>query len=301
MKPAEILCATSVVSLTCAASFHNFFSLPVSSATIWNALKELSGSPVEMLFRMFVQKSIFTRMLYKKMGFLLLFFSFSFCVKAQTVEEIIAKYISFTGGEERWKAVHSIESEGSYDYGGIAFPFKAYSKATNKYKFIVPFKGKYFEQAFDGKRGWKIDAFKGETKKTLLTGKPAVALANEADVELESPFINYKVKGNKATLEGKDTAAGTTCFKVKLIRKNGDTETYFFNTETFELVKKQAISKNAELENSLLDTYYTDYREVKGIKIPFKSVSKSNGQTVLTITVEKAEINTTIPDAVFKF
>lgn len=224
----------------------------------------------------------------------------SFYCKSQTVDEVISNYITFTGGEQQWKKIQTITTSGTYNYGGIVFPFTAYSKAPNLYKYIVPFQGKYFEQAFDGKTGWKIDAFKGETKKTVLDGKAASTMMNEADVELEMPFINYKQKGHQATLQGTDTVNGKDCFKVKFITANADTSTYFFNKNDYALVKKQAVSKNTELEKSMLDIFYTDYRNVEGIKIPFMQTHKANGQTILTITIEKAELNKPVKDEEFR-
>jgi hypothetical protein len=236
----------------------------------------------------------------KKLVSIVVLLTLAFQVNAQTADEVVTKYIAFTGGIANWKKVQTIVTSGTYNYNGIEFPFTAYSKAPNLYKFNVPFQGKYFAQAFDGKSGWKIDAFKGETNKTMLTGKDALAMMNEADVELESPFINYQQKGNQVLLLGMDTAAGTTCFKVQLTRKNGIIETYYFRQANFELIKKQAPSKNTELEGSLLDTYFRDYRTVEGITIPFIEESKSNNQPVLTITIKKMALNESIADTEFK-
>jgi hypothetical protein len=128
----------------------------------------------------------------KKTALFLYLFSLSLIVNAQTVDEIISKYIAFTGGESQWKKIKTIITTGTYNYGGMEFPFVSYSKAPDLYKYVVGDSDKYFAQAFDGKEGWKIDGFKNETKKTILTGIPALAMANEADVELESPFIDKK-------------------------------------------------------------------------------------------------------------
>jgi len=222
-------------------------------------------------------------------------------IHAQTADEVIAKYVSYIGGAEGWKKIHSIVSSGTYNYGGMEFPFTAYSRSPDQYKFVVPFNGKYFAQAYDGKQGWKIDAFNGETKKTLLTGKPALAMMNEADVELESPFIGYRSKGHKAAFEGTDTAAGTTCYKIKLTRKNGDVETYLFNSHDYALVEKTAVSKNGEMKNGLLNTYYTDYHDIQGVRVPFIATSKADGQTILIITIKKIDFNVPVADAEFKF
>ncbi|HEY8934713.1 MAG TPA: hypothetical protein VIM65_05810 [Cyclobacteriaceae bacterium] len=220
---------------------------------------------------------------------------------AQSVDDVLKKHIAFMGGEKKWKSIHSITTSGEYDYGGMKFPFQAYSKAPNKYKFIVPFNGKYYAQAFDGIKGWKIDAFKNETTPTPLTGKEALDMANEADVELEIPFINYEKKGHKAILEKTDTTIqNNQCYKVFFNRKSGEKEVYYFDVKTYALVMKKAVSKNAEIGGAIMTTLYSDYRDIGGIKIPFHAASDVNGQVILTITVDKAQVNEPIDNKIFE-
>jgi hypothetical protein len=239
-------------------------------------------------------------MLIRKIVSLLVFFSISLAVQAQTADEIITKYIAITGGKTAWANIRSAVSSGTYNYGGIEFPFEAWSKAPNLYKYKVSSNGKYFAQAYDGKQGWTIDGFKGEKTKTILEGKAAKAMANEADVELESPFINYKQKGSNITAEGNDTVGNVLCYKIKLIQNATDTSTWFFSTADYSLLKKRAVAKNAELSHGLLDTYYSDYRDVEGIKVPFKTVSKIEDQTVLTVVIHKLQLNVPIANEAFK-
>src|SRR4029078_6998147 len=99
-------------------------------------------------------------MSFKKIIFYFLLSAPSFS-QAQTADEIISNYISFTGGTENWKKINSITTSGIYNYGGIEFPFQPWSKAPDLYKYIVRSNGKYFAQAYDGTKGWKIDVFKG--------------------------------------------------------------------------------------------------------------------------------------------
>jgi sporulation protein YlmC with PRC-barrel domain len=87
---------------------------------------------------------------------------------------------------------------------------------------------------------------------------------------------------------------------VKLTKKGGEKETYYINQGDYSLVKKLAVSKNAELENAMLETYYNNYNSVGGISIPYTAVSKVNDQTILTITIKKARINVPLPPNFFK-
>ena len=230
-------------------------------------------------------------------SFLLFLPSFA---QSQSADEIIHDYIRYIGGEKKWRKVKTMISKGDYDYGGMVFPFTTSAKALNLYKFVVPFNGKYYAQGYDGKSGWMIDAFKNETKPTLLEGKAALSMANEADVELEIPFINYKAKGHQLKLEGTDTLDTKIFYKVSLLKKNGDIETYYFDAVTHALYLKTAIAKNTELQGALLHTYFSEYKDVEGLKIPFKQVSKVGDQVILTVMVKEVILNSTISDDEFK-
>ncbi len=224
-----------------------------------------------------------------------------FKTQAQSADQIVQKYIKETGGENAWKAIKTISSSGKYNYGGIEFPFTVIAKAPDKYKFIVPLNGKHYTQVFNGKTGWKIDAFKNETKPQFLTGKAARALANEADVEIESPLINYEKKGFAIHLEGIETIEGKECFKVNLFKKEGEIESYFIDNQAYSLIMKRALSKNDELEKTILDAYFSDYQEVNRVKIPFIVSYKFKDQNILKITTEKVEMNKKVDDSIFEF
>jgi len=222
--------------------------------------------------------------------------------EGQTTEEIIKNYIANIGGKSNWKKVKTLTTSGEYNYGGISFPFTTYAAAPNRYKFIVQSNGKYYAQGFDGKKGWKIDAFKNETTPTILTGPAAVSMANEANVELMDRLIDYvdpATNGFMVAYSGRDSAAGYLCYRLKTSGDNGEMETLYINPANYELVMKKAVSKNVELDKAPLKIYYSDYRSVDGIRIPFKTVCESDKQVILTITINKAAINTPIDDKEF--
>ena len=230
---------------------------------------------------------------------LALFLSLSYVASSQTADEIIAKHIQFLGGEKRLKAIKSLETKGEYDYGGIVFPFTTTAKSPNKYKFVVPFEGKFYAQGFDGTSGWKIDAFKNETTPTLLEGNAARAMANEADVELENPLIDYEAKGHQITFSGIDTLNGKIYYKVSMLKSDDQNETYFFDPADYSLQVKNSYAKNVELESAELTTYFSDYRSFHGVKVPCKQVSKIGDQTILTVIIKEVTLNPKVKDDAF--
>src|SRR6185436_10039978 len=180
-------------------------------------------------------------MVHKKLLYIFLFLIYSHSSKAQSADSVINNYAGFSGGKE-WKKIHSVITSGKYSYGGMEFSFTSYSKAPDLYKYIVSREGKNYIQSYDGAKGWKMDGFNNDSVPTLLTGKAARAMANEADVEIESPLADYKRKGHSATFEGIDTIQNTACYKIKFTRKDGEIENYFFDRMNYALVLKSAVS-----------------------------------------------------------
>ncbi len=63
---------------------------------------------------------------------------------------------------------------------------------------------------------------------------------------------------------------------------------------------KKTLSKNAELNKAPLNIYYSDYRDIGGVKIPFKTICESEEQVILIITVDKATLDVPIEEKEFQ-
>ena len=125
-------------------------------------------------------------------------------------------------------------------------------------------------------------------------------MANEADVDLQIPFINYRAKGHRIEFEGMDTLENKPYYKIDLQKKNGEAETYYFDPVDGSLFLKVAVAKNPELQGAMLHTYFYEYRAIDGLKMPFKSVSKAGDQTVLTVIMKEVKLNAELKDDAFK-
>jgi hypothetical protein len=220
-------------------------------------------------------------------------------VVAQSVDDIVAGYVGYIGGARNWKKVKSMKTEGTYDYGGMIFPFHTMAVAPDKYKFVVPLDGKYFAQGFDGNTGWQIDGFKNETVATPLSGKRARAMANEARVEIEDPLISYKAKGHTVTLAGRADCRGIPCFELLVVMDNGEQERWHINEKDYSLVMIQAPSKNTEMGGSTMQIYFSDYRMVDRVRLPFHAVCEIEGQVILTIKTDTIILNEPIAQGEF--
>jgi hypothetical protein len=222
---------------------------------------------------------------------------FSSSMRAQTVDEVIAKNIEARGGLEKLQSVRSIRTTAKYTQGSFRADFRQENKRADKVREEIIIQGMAQVQAYDGKTGWQISPFGGRKDPELLSQDDLKSLAVDADID--GPLIQYKEKGHKAELVGHDSMEGTDCFKIKLSMKNGDVRYYYLDTDSFlELkVEIQTTIRGALQESEL---YYGDYEQVNGIYYPFTVEQAQKGSSSRAqISVEKIEQNIPLEDVIF--
>ncbi|WP_266365584.1 LolA-like protein [Tellurirhabdus rosea] len=234
-----------------------------------------------------------------------LFVIAALAVQAQTVDEILDKYFAQTGGKDKWMALKSIKMSGKAKAQGMDLPIVVLQEAPNKMKLTINFQGKEIVQpAFDGQTAWVTN---------MMTMKPEKMETEDselmkADTEVQDPFLNYKDKGYKAELQGKETIEGTECYKVKLTKKpvkvDGKEEEnisyYFFSVADNVPIMVRSFGKKGPQKGQPVETYMSDYQEVNGMFFPFTTAQKVNGQQAFSMTADKIEINTDIDDKEFR-
>ncbi|HKN75773.1 MAG TPA: outer membrane lipoprotein-sorting protein [Candidatus Acidoferrum sp.] len=222
---------------------------------------------------------------------------FSLSVRAQTVDEVIAKNIQARGGLEKLKSVHSLRATSKLTQGSFRAEFRQENKRADKVREEFIIQGLAQVQAYDGKTGWQISPFGGRKDPELLSQDDLKSLAVDAD--MDGPLIEYKEKGHKAELVGHDSMEGTDCYKIKLSMKNGDVRYYYLDADSFLQLKIeiQTTIRGALQESEL---YYGDYEQVNGIFYPFTIEQAQKGSSSRAqISVEKIEQNIPLEDAIF--
>ena len=176
-------------------------------------------------------------------------------VRAQTVDEVIAKNIQARGGLEKLKSVKSLRTTVKFSDGSFRAEFRQQNKRTGKVREEFIIQGMTQIQAYDGKTGWQISPFGGRKDPDLMSQDDMKSLIVDGDID--GPLVDYKEKGHKAELVGQDAMEGTDCFKIKLSMKNGDVRYYYLDTDSYlELkVEVQTTIRGALQESEL---YYGD-------------------------------------------
>ena len=222
---------------------------------------------------------------------------FSPAVRAQTLDEIIAKNIQARGGIDKIKSVRSIRSSQKLNAGSFQAKVVQKNKRPDQVREEVSIQGLTQVQAYDGKTAWQINPFGGRRDPELLSQDDAKGLVVDADID--GPLVDYKQKGHKAELLGHDSVEGTDCYKIKLTLKNGDIRISYLDADSFLELKleTQTTIRGSIQEN---ETYYGDYETINGLYFPFAIEAGQKGDpSRVKFTVEKVEINIPLEGAIF--
>ncbi len=230
-----------------------------------------------------------------------------FCVlfiKAQTLEEIIQKNIENSGGQKLWENLTSQRVFGKLHNTDGVSKIETYSAKGFSYG-LKEVDGKFrVEFGFDGIDYWRIDY---KTKKLTKSSNEASARAKKNNEHIGSYFVNYKEKGYEITLLEDDFIQDEECFVLEINRgkkpKFGemadDIIIVYLSKKTYLKVAEELEYIRGSFE-TILYVYYDDYRDVEGLKLPFKYTHILNEYTY-KILIDKYELNTEVDKSSIKF
>jgi outer membrane lipoprotein-sorting protein len=230
-----------------------------------------------------------------------------FSATAQTAEEIVKKYFETMGGRSKWEAVKGLKMSVKLNQGGMEIPLSIVQLKDGRQLTTITFQGKEIKQGvYDGTTLWSHNFVNMKAEKS-----DAETTANfKLDIgDFPDPFLNYKDRGLKIELLGKETVEGTETFKIKMTKKPvmvdgkpaDNVVFYFFDTENYVLLMTEQEVKSGPGKGMTAQTKYSDFQEVGGIMMPFSMVQGAKGQPGQTLTVTNIELNPTVADAEFKY
>jgi outer membrane lipoprotein-sorting protein len=219
-------------------------------------------------------------------------------VKAQTAEEILAKFVKTVGGAEKISAIKTLRRTGMVrGGGGFEVPIVQENKRPGMVRREMTRQGLTGITAYDGKTGWKLEPWRGKKDIEPLSEEQLKSILEESD--FDGPLINYKEKGNKVEFIGTEPVEGTDALKLKVTRANGDLYYYYMDTDYYVPIKIETkrMIRGAERE---YETTLGDYKEVQGWYLPFSIESNMKGNPNRSVlTFESIEANVPIDDSRF--
>ncbi len=219
--------------------------------------------------------------------------------QAPTVDQVLTKYYEAKGGLGRMKAVTTMRITAKMSNGPMDFPIVIEAKRPACIRVDVNIQGNQMIQAFDGKTGWSINPFQQSAKKDAEPMTPDELREMEVQADMDGPLVDWKEKGHKVELQGREPVEGSDTFKLKLTLKNGDTRTLFLDVDSYLEVKQASKRKVRDTEIEA-ETTMGDYKEVGGLMIAHAMESGAKGMPQKQkVVIEKVELNVPIADSRF--
>ncbi len=158
----------------------------------------------------------------------------------QTVDEIVDKHVAAIGGLDKIKAVNNVVTERSLSVQGMEIPSKTTIVVGKSMRSESTVMGNSMVQVVDGATGWMI-------RPTMMggTGEPEDMPADQVKQQVGQldPFgglVNYKEKGNKVELVGKEKVDKKDVYHIKLTTKDGQAMDEYLDATTYLLTKVKA-------------------------------------------------------------
>ena len=227
------------------------------------------------------------------LGFCLSVMLFTQSANAQSVDDIVTKYMDAYGGKDKLISLKTVKMEGSMNVQGADLTITSTKShmvgsrldievmGTSNYQIVNATKGSSF---------WPIRQMAGPADMEEPQYKSAY---NQLD--LQGALVNYKEKGSQVDYVGTEKVDGADAYKMKITFKNGVVSNYFIDTKTNRLVKtvaKQSVN-GTEME---IETTFGDYKQnADGYWFPY-TVTTTQG----AIYYDKITTNLAVDESLFK-
>jgi outer membrane lipoprotein-sorting protein len=228
--------------------------------------------------------------------FTILFLIAGNSLMSQSLDDILKEHFSAIGQDNIIK-VNTQKLTGKMLQGGIEIPFTMMTKRPEKIRVEGTFQGLTFIQNYNGKEGWNLNPFAGVTDPQPMSEEDLKEMHYQAD--MDGMLWNWNEKGYTVTFDGKDDMEGTSCYKIKVDTKEGDSFTYYIDSDSYLILRSN--TKMQRLGNEIeSDTYFSNYNMVEGIAFPGKIETKMKDQLMGTLVIENVELNTELDDTLFE-
>ncbi|MEX1130060.1 MAG: hypothetical protein WEB50_15930 [Vicinamibacterales bacterium] len=215
-------------------------------------------------------------------------------VRAQTVDEIVAKNIEAKGGLETLKGTNSVRTTGTGTMQGNEITSTSFTKRPHFVRNEMSMAGQAIVMGSDGETAWMVAP--GLPAKVQ---PPERAEALKQSSQIDSPLLDYKARGTKIELGEPLTEGGRRFHHLIVRQKTGPPMHYYLDAAT-GLESKMVIDVEENGQQMTMEMRFSDFRKVEGRTVPFAMTQFVNGNQVMEIKFEKIEFNVPMEDSLFR-
>lgn len=182
-----------------------------------------------------------------------------------TIDQVLDKYVQAIGGKAAMLKTTSRLVKGPFEMqaAGLKGTAEIFAKAPDKtlVVFTIPGFGA-IQQGYNGKIGWAQDPVTGLRE---LTGAELALVKRSVDFYRE---IKLNEIYKKMTVKDKSKVGDREAYVVEATPAEGNPETMYFDAQNGLLIRSD-FDFDGPQGKLAIETYYDDYRESGGIKLPF--------------------------------
>lgn len=210
------------------------------------------------------------------------------------IDQILQRYEQALGGREAIDSIKSYRMKGTFQLARMVGNVEGFRKEPDKTLTIVEFPEiGTLKKGFDGETRW-VQTPAG----TVTDSSPQEIAELERDAEVYSAgkirnlFETMKLE-NKVRLSGRDV------YMIEGKPAKGPAEKLFFDVENGLLLRWDMARRQEGRGTVFVKVHLDDYREVSGVKVPFK-VRFAFEEFNFTVQLSELEHNIPIDDAIFR-
>jgi hypothetical protein len=134
----------------------------------------------------------------------------------------------------------------------------------------------------------------------VLPYTPEQLKAAALESDLDGPLVDYAAKGSKVEMEGTQMIAGKTNYILKVRLNNSLALHVWVDAQSFLETKEEGPPRRLDGKLHPTATYFSDYRKVDGLMIPFTMETEVEGvKQTESIQIESVKVNAKLEDALF--
>lgn len=218
---------------------------------------------------------------------------------AETVDEIVTRYVAARGGREALAAIRTVRMTGRVVAGpGREAIVRREIARPDRIRTEFEFQGTTGIYVWDGTTGWRVSPLDGGLEPEPLTGEGAALSAEQADID--GPLADWRTKGHRVEVVGSATLAGGAAHELEVTLKSGGIRRLWIDDAT-GLVVKTASTRSIRGHAVEVETTYSDYRQTAGVAFARSiEIGPAGRPGRLRIVVESVETNPVLDDARFR-